>query len=402
MAHYRAQESKRNDPLFIDPFAERLAGDLSLYIEQHKRTAGTGDYTLVRSYYIDMVLLAPWCEEHSKSQIVLLGAGLDSRAYRFEPLARNAHTLFEVDFPIVNKYKEEVLRGEEPLCNLVRVSADLSGPSWMYHLMDKGFSQELPTFWVLEGLVYYLEQDLVVALLQNINIMSGEKGQIFVDVSVPALADLIYGAFTRYFKWGLEFENVPAFFDSAGWEVSVAYADDYDQGRDVGQRGLMFVHGVKSKVKAIADSAMTEVPHSMMTSDEIISGIERLVEAYEKNQTEGMSAYLDFIKEARPTIVSMVQSLHDVTSIGQISPRLLRDPLKFGLMANGKTMEEKAAHIIGYLKAIILLVYCVKKGLEGWQFKGTPLHEESLRTQNQMNTSVVTSLVAMLRQETSQ
>ena len=33
MAHYRAQESKRKDALIIDPFAERLAGDLQFYIK---------------------------------------------------------------------------------------------------------------------------------------------------------------------------------------------------------------------------------------------------------------------------------------------------------------------------------------------------------------------------------
>ena len=401
MAHYRAQESKRNNPLFIDPFAERLAGDLTPYIEQHKRTAGAGDYPLVRSFYIDTILLAPWCENHNASQIVLLGAGLDARAYRFKLLEKNNHTLFEVDFPIVNKYKEEVLRGEIPLCSLVRVSVDLSKPSWTNHLIDKGFSQDLPTFWILEGLVYYMEQDSVIALLRTVSDLSEADSQIFVDVSIPAFADLIYGPFTRHFKWGLEFENVYAFFASAGWQVTVFYADDHDQGRDVGQRGLMFVQGTKSMPKSIANHRGPEVTPSTMTPEEILSGVELVVKAYENNPAEGVSVYVDFVRNAKPTIMTMVQGLRDVTSIGQISPRLLRDPLSFDLNAAGRTIEEKEAHIVGYLKAIVLLVYCKMKGLEGWQLKGTSLHEESLRAQNMGGLGTITSLVAMLRQETN-
>jgi len=40
-------------------------------------------------------------------------------------------------------------------------------------------------------------------------------------------------------------ENVPAFFAANGWDVWCAYADDYDQGRNVGRKGLIFVQGRK-------------------------------------------------------------------------------------------------------------------------------------------------------------
>ncbi len=245
MAHYRATESKSNHPLIVDPLAERLAGDLTSYFDNHRRYTEM-DYPLVLSYYIEKNLLTAWCNTIAKSQIVLLGAGLDTRAYRFKSLQTNTHTIFEVDFPNVNRYKEEILQGEQPLCGLVRVSADLSDMDWVSRLIKSGFSSDIPTFWVLEGLVYYMEQEVVAALLAKAAEISAGDSQIFVDICVPILAEVQVSPFTRYFKWGLDKEAAPSFFARAGWNVSCYWADDYDQGRDVGQEGLIFVHGVRA------------------------------------------------------------------------------------------------------------------------------------------------------------
>ncbi|MFB0561134.1 MAG: class I SAM-dependent methyltransferase [Candidatus Lokiarchaeia archaeon] len=245
MAHYRAIESKSDHPLIVDPFAERLAGDLTSYFDNHRRYTEM-DYPLVRSYYIEKNLLTPWCNTIAKSQIVLLGAGLDTRAYRFKPLQTNTHTIFEVDFPIMNRYKEEILQDEQPLCGLLRVSADLSDLDWVSHLIKSGFSSDTPTFWVLEGLAYYMEQEAVASLLAKAAEISSENSQIFVDICVPILAEVQVSPFTKYFKWGLDKEAAPSFFARAGWNVSCYWADDYDQGRDVGQKGLIFVHGVRA------------------------------------------------------------------------------------------------------------------------------------------------------------
>lgn len=245
MAYYRSQEYKSSFPLIIDPFAERLAGDMTVYADTHKFVVQRGDYPLVRSYFIENTLLNPWCINNEESQIVLLGAGLDTRAYRLENLQTNKNTIFEIDFFPIIKYKETILKDEEPLCDLVRVSVDLSSPNWDSSLIKNGFSNKIPTFWVLEGLVYYLEKQVVVSLLQTAARMSTKTSRLFVDICVPVLAGLDFGPFTPYFKWGLEKKAVSSFFAASGWKVSCSFADDYDQGRDVGQRGLIFVSGVR-------------------------------------------------------------------------------------------------------------------------------------------------------------
>ncbi|WP_287583378.1 class I SAM-dependent methyltransferase [Candidatus Borrarchaeum sp.] len=248
IAYYRAQESKCDSPLIVDPFAERLAGDMTAYFDKHRHFS-QNDYAIVRAYYIEENLLRSWCNTQAKSQIVLLGAGLDTRAYRYKPLQKGLHTIFEIDFPIMNQYKEKILEDEQPLCSLIRISADISKQDWASKLITSEFSSEIPTFWVLEGLVYYLEQKVVVCLLKEIAQMCTEKSQIFADICVPILAELNFGPFAKHFKWGLNKIDVSSFFSKAGWNVSCSFADDFDQGRDVGQRGLIFVHGERANTK---------------------------------------------------------------------------------------------------------------------------------------------------------
>jgi methyltransferase (TIGR00027 family) len=245
MAYYRAVENKNPSPLIQDPYAERLAGDLTKYFKDHRVVAGKGDYPITRSYFIENQLMKPWCLTTQRSQIILLGAGLDTRAYRFTPLKENSHILFEIDFESVNKYKKELLIKETPVCELIRVSCDLSDPHWMSELLKSGFSQTTPSFWILEGLAYYLEKKNVTAILHKAAKYSTSDSQIFVDVCVPALAELEYGPFTRYFKWGINLKEVKTFFKNVNWDVSCSYADNHDQGRDVGQRGQIYAYGKK-------------------------------------------------------------------------------------------------------------------------------------------------------------
>ncbi|MFW9841926.1 MAG: class I SAM-dependent methyltransferase [Candidatus Thorarchaeota archaeon] len=392
LAHYRAEETKRKVPLIFDPFAERLAGDLSSYFKKHKRTKGTGDYGVVRTYYIDEKVLKPWCDSKKKSQIVILGAGLDARAYRFSPLKDGEHTVFEVDFNVVNQYKEEILKGEKPLCKLIRLSADLANPQWIYDLQENGYSRKLPTLWILEGLAYYLERNIVVSILQNATKNCVMGSRIFVDVCVPGLTEADFGPFMAHFKWGLNQHEVAEFFRKSGWTVTSSYADDHDQGRDVGQRGLIFVRGYSDPTKLelerppiekppedevlrITDPALQEYASRFLK--EITPTVHSLVELYQQSHEEGFKVYHKFVEEVRPSVQKIVRGFANILSVGHISSRLLTDPLT----ATIETPEEEEAHIVGYLKAVLYLAYCGIKGIEGEQFSNTRLNEDSQKIQ---------------------
>jgi methyltransferase (TIGR00027 family) len=245
IAHHRARESQRENPLIRDPYAEMLAGDLTGHLKGH--SASRGDYSIVRAYYIENNILTAWCQKKRRSQIVLLGAGLDTRAYRFEPLSSGGHTLYEVDLPSIINYKTEVLKDESPLCKLIRVPADLEDDNWWRELISSGFSSTAPTLWILEGLIYYLPKHTSTSILTRAAEMCAEESEIFFDVCVPILAEVRFGAFMMHFKWGIEKYDTPEFLESTGWTVTCSYADEHDQGRNVGQRGFIFVKGQKAR-----------------------------------------------------------------------------------------------------------------------------------------------------------
>ncbi|TXT62418.1 MAG: hypothetical protein BAJALOKI1v1_940009 [Promethearchaeota archaeon] len=244
MAHYRAQESKLENPLIIDPFAKLLAGDLSTYLKNHIRVSKM-DYPIVRSYYIENRLLEQWCRSHKKSQIVLLGSGLDTRAYRFQPLRENHHIIFEIDQEGVNNYKKRIMTPFKPLCKLKRISSNLNSFEWIKALKKEDYNLNIPTFWILEGLLYYLRKETVRALLTEISRISTLNSQIFADMCIPIYAEVKVGPFSKYFKWGLDKNKIPEFFKNSQWNVSCKWADTYDRGRDVGQKGLIFIVGTK-------------------------------------------------------------------------------------------------------------------------------------------------------------
>jgi methyltransferase (TIGR00027 family) len=396
----------RDVPLISDPFAERLAGDLTFYFEEHKRTGGTGDYAIVRTFYLDDKILTPWCDTHKVSQIVSLGAGLDARAYRFTPLKPEKHTIFEIDFEIVNNYKEQILQNETPLCKLVRIASDLTKPEWISDLLEGGFSKKIPTLWILEGLTYYLEQDAVISILQTASKNSVTGSQMFADVCVPGLTEARFGPFMMHFKWGLNKEEVPAFFEKSGWKVSSSFADDHDQGRDVGQRGLIFVRGtpdpsgigVYMLIEESSDESALKISdpelqrHSLTFLKKIRPKIESIVYMYQKDRVNGLNHYHDFIVKVSPTVLEIMQGFTNFLSVGHISPRLLKDPLKTEL----NSPEEEEAHIVDYLKAILWLAYCGIKGIEGEQFSNTKLEEESQKVRA---LSDLASLIELIHKE---
>lgn len=391
-AYFRAEESRLPNPLLIDPLAERLAGDMREYFRKHKRVTGMGDTSIVRSYYIENELLIPWCSAHKKSQIVLLGAGLDTRAYRFSPVQKDSHTIFELDLPLIIRYKEKILDDEEPLCSLVRIPVDLSDPTWTLTLLEHGFSKETPSFWILEGFAYYIDQNSFISLLRNLAEMSTADSQIFADVCVPALADLQWGPYTKHFKWGVSMDEVSSFFALASWEVSSSYIDDHNHARDVGQKGIIFVHGEKNvdgTEESVIPSA-NELPplsdselqiFSINLTKKIIPEIEHILKVYSRGHKEGLSAYIDFIKKTEPHFRTIASGQKNPVLLGHISPRLLGNPLAIEKDANTRTPEETESFITGYLVAILQLVFCGIKGLQGDQFQETSLHGECLQAQ---------------------
>ena len=96
-----------------------------------------------------------------RAQVVLLGAGYDTRSWRSRAASEEARartSVYEVDVEEVLARKREVV-GDAPLtlgAERREVASDIAEDDWVAALRAAGMSTELPTVWVLEGLLYYL------------------------------------------------------------------------------------------------------------------------------------------------------------------------------------------------------------------------------------------------------
>lgn len=185
IAAARARESARADRLFDDPWAADLAGDAGRSrLTASERTSGRENAFLpVRTRYFDDVLLdaTRWAR-----QVVLLGAGFDTRAYRLQ--LPPGTCLFELDQPGQLARKEAVLAaaGARPACTRITVAADLRG-DWSTPLRTLGFDPNMPTAWLAEGVLFYLDIAAVHQLLATAAALSASRAVFAADLSGTGL-----------------------------------------------------------------------------------------------------------------------------------------------------------------------------------------------------------------------
>jgi len=152
-ASVRARENSRQDRLFADPWAATLAGEEGQrWLAQ--RTPDSVLPIVLRTRYFDDCLQRI-TQEAAICQVVLLAAGLDTRAFRLA-WPEGTH-LFELDQPDVLDAKENVLRaaGALPACVRHVLPVDLNGP-WQERLVTDGFNPGQPSAWLLEGFLFYI------------------------------------------------------------------------------------------------------------------------------------------------------------------------------------------------------------------------------------------------------
>ncbi|MGK5741382.1 SAM-dependent methyltransferase [Micromonospora sp. URMC 103] len=180
IAAARARESARSDRLFNDPWAHLLAGELgrARLAASERAAGGENAFLPVRTRFFDDVLLEAtrWAR-----QVVLLGAGFDTRAYRLA--LPKATTVYELDHRGTLAAKESVLQaaGAAPVCARLTIGVDLR-TDWSAPLLDAGFDPGAPTVWLAEGLMFYLESPTVQALLSQTASLSQTRSTLAFDV----------------------------------------------------------------------------------------------------------------------------------------------------------------------------------------------------------------------------
>ena len=216
MAAYRALESARKDAIFRDHLAERLAGDRGRAIAQlasvHNQWA-----LITRTRVIDDLVAKAVSE--GTDCVLNLAAGFDTRPYR---LTLPQDLLWvEADLPALIEEKEDVLREETPRCKLVRVPVDLADTAERAALLQDINGRANRTIVITEGLVIYLETEMVVELARSLAAQPNLK-QWIVDFSSPDIVEMLsrsMGSALVHAPFKFVATEGVGLFEAQGWQA---------------------------------------------------------------------------------------------------------------------------------------------------------------------------------------
>lgn len=235
-AAVRAQESAREDRLFDDPWAVALAGpEGAAWIEQ-RQPGSTVPMVLRTRFFDDFVQRI--AVHDGIGQIVLLAAGLDTRAFRlpWPELTR----LFELDQPVVLQHKDQILAtaGAQPTCERQTIQADLNDP-WTEALLEAGFNPQQPSGWLLEGFLFYLANEHITRILDEITSLATPGSWLGFDIvnSIMLVSSLTQKWIEMQAQSGAPWigtmDDPVGFLAERGWQASLtqAGAADANHGR---------------------------------------------------------------------------------------------------------------------------------------------------------------------------
>jgi len=163
---------------YFIPFPMKLLTHFSKFKKflQTKLPENTYDNIVYRTKFIDQII-----NQNDFDQIVILGAGFDSRFLRFN---KSKTKFFEIDHSDTQKYKIEILQKKHLLRNkshIFFISANLNRQGINQKLLSKKFSPNLKTLFILEGLIMYLSASAVNQLFKSIISLSSSDNEIIFD-----------------------------------------------------------------------------------------------------------------------------------------------------------------------------------------------------------------------------
>jgi methyltransferase (TIGR00027 family) len=134
--------------------------------------------------------------EHAAAQVVILGAGLDARAWRMPELSEVA--VFEVDHPASQRDKLRRVGDRSPIARrLAQVAVDFSQQQLGPELEAAGFARESVTVWVWEGVVPYLTPEQVRATVAQVAALSAAGSRLVVNYQARSVLSRVGRAAMR-------------------------------------------------------------------------------------------------------------------------------------------------------------------------------------------------------------
>lgn len=193
---------------FSDPVArelldpdERLVVDRVRASEPHPEATDRVAHEMVRRVALTMVprtiAIDDAIRDSGAEQVVILGAGLDARAWRMPELAQVI--VFEVDHPASQRDKQRRVADRTPTAGRVAwVAVDLSKEPLAASLEAAGFDRQVRTTWVWEGVVPYLTPAEVRATTAQVAALSAADSRLVVNYQLKSLPTTIMRAAMRF------------------------------------------------------------------------------------------------------------------------------------------------------------------------------------------------------------
>lgn len=219
VAMYRAWETDKRDAVFRDPYARRLAGNRGEEIMRTMKNANKHAWSYTaRTFNVDSFVKQE--VERGADMIVDLAAGLDTRAYRMQ--LPSSLQWIEIDLPDLLSYKDQVLKGEKPVCRLERIPLDLANPASRRAIFEELGRSAKRALIISEGLIVYLTAEQVCALARDLADQPSFK-RWATDLVSPALLKMLQKQVgTPLAQAGSPLKFGPAegprYFEQCGWK----------------------------------------------------------------------------------------------------------------------------------------------------------------------------------------
>ncbi|MEY4483119.1 MAG: hypothetical protein RL693_571 [Verrucomicrobiota bacterium] len=165
IAAWRAKEAEQIDPLFVDPMANIfISPAMESWVDQVTR-ASVSTFHLIscRTRYFDDCLKSEM--ERGLKQVVLLGAGLDTRSLR---LGNPAVSFYEIDQGEVLLYKRQCLEGNGYSVRSHLIEGDYIQDDLLAMLESRGFRANEETYFIWEGNTMYIPGNAILSFLNRL------------------------------------------------------------------------------------------------------------------------------------------------------------------------------------------------------------------------------------------
>jgi len=195
-AHDEREEIRGSDYLaevFLTEDRKASLKDLAVrkWVMKNRIAPGTYEFMIARTAFFDHIVRDGFLQ--NIAQIVLLGAGYDSRPYRFKDLIKDTR-IFELDARPTQLRKKEMLEqvGIPLPAHLVFVPIDFNRENLKDVLPAAGFSRDQRALFVWEGVTYYLPAKVVddtLGAIRDISCVGSSVCFDYASLSAEALSE---------------------------------------------------------------------------------------------------------------------------------------------------------------------------------------------------------------------